>query len=576
MKLFKRFIWYYKPYLGVFFMDMFCAAAVSGVDLVIPAVINHLVKEVFFIGDADAMFRTVVLIAGGLLALYLIRTFAQYYITCQGHIMGARMETDMRRDLFSHFEKLSFSYYDKNNTGHLMSRIVSDLFDISELAHHGPEDVFISVLKFAGAFVILLTINVPVTLSLIAVTAVMGVFTYYNNKKMRAVFMDNRLKIADINAVVQDSLSGIRVVQSFANEEIENEKFSRGNHRFLESKKKNYSVMGKFFSVNALIQGLMYITVILTGGFFVKAGRMDPADIIIYILYIGVFLEPVNKLVNFTEQLQKGITGFARMIEILDTEPDVKDRKGAKDAGTVKGEIRFEDVSFGYGEGMVLQNVSVTVPAGKTVALVGPSGSGKTTFCSLIPRFYDVTGGAVKIDGIDVRDMTLSSLRRNIGVVQQDVYIFNSTVRDNIAYGKPDATDEQIIQAAKKANIHDYIESLDNGYLTQTGERGVQFSGGQKQRISIARVFLKNPPILILDEATSALDNESERIIQAALAELSKNRTTLVIAHRLSTVKGADEIAVLTENGIEERGAHTELLEQNGLYARLYNMQFER
>lgn len=576
MKVIKRFVHYYKPYKGAFFMDMFCAMLVSGVDLSIPLMLNFLVRDVYIMADTSVLVATAIKILAVMAVLYVVRYFSQYYVTSWGHIMGARMEGDMRSQLFSHMEKLSFSYYDKNNTGKMMSRIISDLFDISELAHHGPEDIFISIIKLTGSFIILINLNTTVTLVLLAVTVAMLLFTMYYNKRMRRVFLDNRRKIADVNAIVQDSLSGIRTVKSFSNEEIEQQKFEQGNHQFFLSKKENYLTMGRYFSMNSLMQGIMYLAVLGTGGWMVVNRGMDAGILIVYVLYIGMFLDPINRLVNFTEQFQKGFTGFERMIEILDTDPDVQDRPDAKDCGTLKGEIRFDKVSFGYSEEeLVLQNIDLGITAGKTVALVGPSGAGKTTFCSMIPRFYDVTGGAVYVDGRDVRDVTMKSLRRNIGVVQQDVYIFNSTVRENIAYGKPGATDEEIIRAAKNANIHEFIMGLDQGYDTPVGERGVRFSGGQKQRLSIARVFLKNPPILILDEATSALDNESERFIQHSLSELSKNRTTLVIAHRLSTIRNADEILVLTENGVAERGTHDALMQEQGMYARLYNMQFE-
>lgn len=576
MKVIKRFVHYYKPYKGAFFMDMFCAMLVSGVDLSIPLMLNFLVRDVYTMADTSVLVATAIKILAVMAVLYVVRYFSQYYVTSWGHIMGARMEGDMRSQLFGHMEKLSFSYYDKNNTGKMMSRIISDLFDISELAHHGPEDIFISIIKLTGSFIILVNLNTTVTLVLLAVTVAMLLFTMYYNKRMRRVFLDNRRKIADVNAIVQDSLSGIRTVKSFSNEEIEQQKFEQGNHQFFLSKKENYLTMGRYFSMNSLMQGIMYLAVLGTGGWMVVNRGMDAGILIVYVLYIGMFLDPINRLVNFTEQFQKGFTGFERMIEILDTDPDVQDRPDAKDCGALKGEIRFDKVSFGYSEEeLVLQNIDLGITAGKTVALVGPSGAGKTTFCSMIPRFYDVTGGAVYVDGMDVRDITMKSLRRNIGVVQQDVYIFNSTVRENIAYGKPDATDEEIIRAAKNANIHEFIMGLDQGYDTPVGERGVRFSGGQKQRLSIARVFLKNPPILILDEATSALDNESERFIQHSLSELSKNRTTLVIAHRLSTIRNADEILVLTENGVAERGTHDALMQKQGMYARLYNMQFE-
>ena len=576
MSVIRRFLAYYRPYRRTLLYDLLCAVTASGVDLTIPMLLNFLLKQVFPQSNPDYVFNRVLLVGAGLLVLYAIRMFAQYYVTSWGHIMGAKMETDMRSQLFSHFEKLSFSYYDKNNTGHMMSRMVADLFDIAELAHHGPEDVFISLIKLTGSFIILASINWQVTVFLILITVVMFVFSFYYNLRMRQVFMDNRRKIADVNAVVQDSLAGIRTVKSFGNEGLEREKFEQGNQRFLDSRKQNYLTLGRFHAGNGFLQGMMYLVVIVSSGFFISRGTMPVTDILIYMMYIGMFLDPINRIVHFTEQFQRGYTGFQRMLEIIDTQPDISDRPGAVDAGELKGCISFDQVSFAYEkEHPVLKEISLEIPAGQTMALIGPSGAGKTTFCSLIPRFYDVSAGAVRIDGVDVRDFTLESLRRNVGVVQQDVYIFNSTIRDNIAYGRPGTRDEEIIEAARRANIHDFIMSLDDGYDTLVGERGIRFSGGQKQRLSIARVFLKNPPILILDEATSSLDNESERLVQQALAELSRNRTTLVIAHRLSTVKHADEIVVLTENGLAERGDHASLLQQAGLYAHLYQLQFE-
>ncbi|NLO36352.1 MAG: ABC transporter ATP-binding protein [Clostridiaceae bacterium] len=576
MSVIRRFLTYYHPYRRTLLYDLLCAVTASGVDLTIPMLLNYLLKQVFPQQNPDYVFDRVLLVGAGLLVLYAIRMFAQYYVTSWGHIMGAKMETDMRSQLFSHFEKLSFSYYDKNNTGHMMSRMVADLFDIAELAHHGPEDVFISLIKLTGSFIILASINWQVTVFLILITVVMFVFSYHYNLRMRQIFMDNRRKIADVNAVVQDSLAGIRTVKSFGNEGLEREKFEQGNQRFFVSRKQNYLTLGRFHAGNGFLQGMMYLVVIVSSGFFISRGSMPVTDIIIYMMYIGMFLDPINRIVNFTEQFQRGYTGFQRMLEIIDMEPDIRDRPGAVEAGELKGHITFDQVTFAYEkEHPVLSEISLEIPAGQTMALIGPSGAGKTTFCSLIPRFYDVSAGAVRIDGVDVRDYTLDSLRRNVGVVQQDVYIFNSTIRDNIAYGRPGTRDEDIIEAARRANIHDFIMSLDDGYDTLVGERGIRFSGGQKQRLSIARVFLKNPPILILDEATSSLDNESERLVQQALADLSQNRTTLVIAHRLSTVKHADEIIVLTENGLAERGDHTSLLRQAGLYAHLYQLQFE-
>ena len=576
MRTLRRFIQYYKPYRWTFFLDLFCATLVSLVDLVIPLLVNYVLKSVFPLTDKPLMFRLILQVSAGLLALYGIRMLAQYYVTSWGHVMGARMEADLRGQLFGHLEQLSFSFYDKNNTGQMMSRLMSDLFDVVELAHHGPEDIFISIIKLTGSFIILLNINGPVTLVLLLITVAMLFISLHFNRRMQKVFMDNRRKIADVNAIIQDSLSGIRTVKSFCNEDLEQDKFDHGNQKFLESRKNNYLIMGRYFSTNGFMQGLMYLAVICSGGLLVMQGRMPATDIIIYFLYIGMFLDPVNRLVNFTEQFQKGLTGFQRMLEILDTAPETADRPDAADAGQLRGDIAFSDVTFAYeADKPVLNHIDLHIPAGRTLALVGPSGAGKSTFCSLLPRFYDVTQGAIRIDSRDVREYTLDSLRRNIGVVQQDVYIFNSTVRDNIAYGKPDATDAEIEAAARQAHIHDFITGLDAGYQTLVGERGIRFSGGQKQRIAIARVFLKNPPILILDEATSSLDNESEMLIRQALTELSRNRTTLIIAHRLSTVKNADEIIVLTEDGLAEHGSHAELLQQNGIYARLYNLQFE-
>ena len=571
----KRFVSFYKPYKRSLFFDLMCATIVSGVGLVFPMIIQKLTTNVFLLEDLNLMLRLLLQYAGILLFLYIIEALAQYYMTSYGHIMGAKMETDMRRTLFNHMEGLSFSFYDKTDTGNLMSRLINDLFDVSELAHHGPEDIFISLVKLVGSFVILFSIHVPTTLILLATTALMIYFTYKQNRRMQQTFMENRRRIAEVNSIVQDSLSGIRTVQSYSNERIEEEKFQDGNLRFLESKRQNYMVMGQFHSTVGFLQGMMYLSVLIVGGFYIINGQMPAASLITYVLYINMFLDPVRRLVNFTEQFQRGMTGFQRMIEVLDVIPEVKDRPNAKDAGVLEGNISFHNVSFHYTEEEpVLNNISIDIPKQTTVALVGPSGAGKTTFCSLIPRFYDVMSGSLTIDGVDVRDMTLRSLRENIGVVQQDVYIFNSTVRENIAFGKSDATDEEIEQAAKMANIHDFIMSLPDGYDTEMGDRGVRFSGGQKQRISIARVFLKNPPILILDEATSSLDNESELFIQESLNNLSRNRTTLVIAHRLSTIRDADEILTMTEEGIVERGTHEELMTADGLYASLYRLQF--
>lgn len=575
MHVFRRFLRYYKPYRTVFWLDMACAMLVSVIDLIFPQLLNYLTRNVFTRSPQEVL-SLLAPLAFGLLAMYLARYGGRFYITYQGHVMGARMESDMRQDLFDQFQRLSFSYYDHNNTGEMMSKLVSDLFDISELAHHGPENIFISLLKIFGSFVLLLWINVPMTLILLAVTLVMLAFSVWQNGKMRAVFMDNRRKIAGVNASLQDSLAGIRVVKSFANEDVERRKFSGSNLKFLDSKERNYKRMGIFHAGNNFFQGILFLTVLVSGGYFIANGQIDAVDLATYALYINIFINPIEVLVEFTEMFQKGFSGFKRFLEVMDTEPEIVDAPDARPLQDVKGVIDYNDVSFSYEKNeTVLSHIQIHIDAGRTVALVGPSGGGKTTLCSLLPRFYDVTGGAVLIDGQDVRGLTLKSLRSAIGIVQQDVYLFSGTIRENIAYGKPDATDEEIVEAAKKANIHEFVMGLEDGYDTYVGERGARLSGGQKQRISIARVFLKDPPILILDEATSALDNESERHIQQSLEELARDRTTIVIAHRLSTIRNADEIIVIDDDGIRERGCHAELLQQNGLYARYYNMQFE-
>ncbi len=575
MKTFKKFIRFYKPYKKLFFIDMLCALIASSIDLAFPQILNLLTKGVFT-GSSAQILRSLWIIGTGLIAMYIVRYYCQYFITSWGHIMGARMESDMRQELFDHYQKLSFSYYDKNNTGEMMSKLISDLFDITELAHHGPENFFISAIKIIGSFILLAMINVPMTMILFFITIIMCVFSLYKNRKMRSVFFDNRKKIATVNSRLQDSLSGIRVVQSFANEEIEKDKFGESNLKFLDSKKDSYLIMGSFHAGNSFFQGLLYTVVLVSGGFFIAKGTLRAADLAIYALYIGIFLNPLDVLINFTEAFQKGFSGFRRFLDVVETKPEIVDRKGAKPLVNPRGDISYNNVSFRYEkDSEVLDNVNISIEAGKTIAFVGPSGGGKTTICSLLPRFYDVTQGQITIDGKDIRDVTLKSLRNCIGIVQQDVYLFAGSIRDNIAYGKPDATHEEIVQAAQNANIHDFVMSLEDGYDTYVGERGTRLSGGQKQRIAIARVFLKNPPILILDEATSALDNESERHIQTSLEQLAKNRTTIVIAHRLSTIRNADEIIVIDQNGIQERGTHDTLLTQDGLYAKYYNMQFE-
>ena len=569
----KKFIRYYGPYKTVFFLDLLCAAIISLVDLAFPQILRTLAATVFT-EEPSTILKVLLPIGLCLLIMYVIQSFCVYYVGYQGHMMGAKMERDMRQQLFDHYEKLSFSYYDQNNSGQMMSKLVSDLFDIAEVAHHGPENLFISLIKIVGSFVFLFLINWRLAIPLLILVLIMLVFSMKQNRRMQETFMDNRRKIGDVNSSLQDTLAGIRVVQSFANEDVERRKFGKSNQAFLHSKDANYSCMGNFMGWNRFFQGMMYLVTLVFGGLLIARGKMNAGDLAMYALYIGIFVSPIQILVELIEMMQKGFSGFRRFLDVMETEPDIVDAPDAEPLTDVKGEVSYENVSFHYSddETLVLDNISFTIPAGRSIALVGPSGSGKTTICSLLPRFYDVTGGRITIDGKEVGKLTLESLRSQIGLVQQDIYLFGGTIKENIAYGKPSASMEEIIEAAKKANIHDFILSLPEGYDTFVGERGTRLSGGQKQRISIARVFLKNPPVLILDEATSALDNESERWIQKSLEELSRNRTTITIAHRLSTIRNADEILVVADNGIAEHGSHEELLAKNGIYAHYYQM----
>lgn len=574
MKVLKKFIKYYSPYKTVFFLDLFCATIISLIDLAYPQILRTLTNTLFA-GEKSLILKALLPIGIGLFVMYVIQSLCRYYVSYQGHMMGARMESDMRQQLFDHYEKLSFSYYDHNNSGQMMSKLVSDLFDISEFAHHGPENLFISLIKIIGSFTFLFLINWRLAMPMTLLVAFMLIFSVRQNKRIQRTFMENRKKIGDVNASLQDTLAGIRVVQSFANEKVEQKKFRKSNHAFLMSKDDNYKCMGSFMSWNLFFQGMMYLVTLVYGGYLIAKGTMQVGDLAMYALYIGIFISPIQILVELTEMMQKGLSGFKRFIAVMETEPDIEDAPDAKPLTEVKGHVVYDNVSFHYSDDdtPVLSNVSFDIPAGRSIALVGPSGSGKTTICSLLPRFYDITGGQITIDGKDISRLTLESLRNQIGIVQQEVYLFCGTIKENIAYGKPGASMDEIIDAAKKANIHEFISELPDGYDTFVGERGTRLSGGQKQRISIARVFLKNPPILILDEATSALDNESERYIQKSLEDLSKNRTTITIAHRLSTIRNADEILVVADTKIAERGSHKELLEKDGIYAHYYKMQ---
>lgn len=571
----KKMFSYYKPYMNVFIADMFFAFGAAAVALSIPIIIRYITSTVLYYDDATA-FRTIAELGVLMVVLVAVQCWCNFFISNYGHVMGARMEYDMRAEVFAHYQKLSFSFFDNQKVGQLMARITTDLFDISELLHHGPENIVISLIKITGAFIILMTISPYLAIAAFALVPFMFVYAYVFNRKMKRAFRRNREEIAGINAQIEDNLSGMRVVKSFANEDIEKEKFAIGNNGFLAAKRESYRYMGGYQAGLSSFTIMIQVVVIIAGSVFIKKGLVSITDLVTFILYINVFTDPIKTLIDFTEQFQNGYSGFERFMEILNIEPDIADRPDAKTISNVRGEIEFDDVSFKYEQDTqtVLNHINLKVSAGEYAALVGSSGAGKTTLCSLIPRFYDVTEGSVKLDDTDVRDIKLKSLRGNIGIVQQDVYLFAGTVFENIRYGKPDATREEVIEAAKNANAHEFIMSLPDGYDTDIGQRGVKLSGGQKQRLSIARVFLKNPPVLIFDEATSALDNESEKVVQESLEKLAKNRTTLVIAHRLSTIKNAGRILVLTDDGIAEEGTHDELIAKAGIYRHLYELQF--
>lgn len=569
----KKLISYYKPYLGLFCADMFFATLSAGIALTIPLIVRYVTNTLIYL-PAEVILSKIITVAVILLALIGLDFFCKFFIGNYGHVMGAKIEYNMRAEIFNHFQKLSFSFYDDQKVGQLMSRITTDLFDITELLHHGPENIILSILKLSGALIILTSINPKLTVASFVVLPFMFAYAYFLNKHMRTAFRRNRQKIAEINGQIEDNLSGIRVVKSFANEEVENEKFKVGNDGFLAAKKNSYFFMGSFHAGIHAFTTMVQVVVIVAGSYFIAKGELQVTDLLTFLLYIGVFTEPIRTLIDFTEQFQNGYSGFERFMEIMNMEPDIADASNAEELKDVKGDISFEDVTFSYNDhsDTVLKGVNLEVPAGAYMALVGSSGAGKTTLCSLIPRFYDVNSGTIRIDGKDIREVTLKSLRSQIGIVQQDVYLFAGTIFENIAYGKPGATMEEVIEAAKNANAHEFIMSFPDGYMTDIGQRGIKLSGGQKQRLSIARVFLKNPPILIFDEATSALDNESEKVVQDSLESLAKNRTTFVIAHRLTTIQNAEKILVLTEDGIAESGTHEELLAKQGIYEKLYHM----
>ena len=572
----KKFLSYYRPYLGLFIADLSCALIAAGINLVFPLIIRFITKDLLGT-DQTIIMATIWKLALLMMVLTVVEYCCNFFITSYGHLMGAKMEYDLRNELFNHLQKLSFNYYDNQKTGQIMSRITNDLFEITELYHHGPEDLLISLTKLIGSFIILSQINIQLSLVVFTFIPLMICFAYYYNRKMRQAFRKNRERIAAINAGIEDSISGVRVVKSFANEELEMEKFRENNHRYVDSKKVSYRYMGRYHSGINAFSSLIYLSLVVAAALFIEGGRVNSLDLLTFLLYINVFLEPIRKLINFGEQFQNGLSGFDRFYEVISIDPDIVDSKGAVELTKVNGVIEFNDVSFRYNphSAEVLSHINLKLDAGEYVALVGTSGVGKTTLCSLIPRFYEITAGSIKLDDRDIRNIKLKSLRKNIGIVQQDVYLFAGSVLENIRYGNPEASEEEVVAAAKNANAHDFIMGLPEGYATDIGQRGIKISGGQKQRLSIARVFLKDPPILIFDEATSALDNESEKVVQDSLERLAHGRTTIVIAHRLSTIRNAQKIIVLTDEGIAEVGDHQSLLTKDGIYAQLYKMQFE-
>ena len=575
MHTLKKFVKYYAPYRTVFFLDLICAAIISLVDLAFPQILRTLTKTLFT-EDPSQILGALLPIGLALLVMYIIQTFCKYYVSYQGHMMGAHMERDMRQKLFDHYERLSFSYYDQNNSGQMMSKLVSDLFDISEFAHHGPENLFISVIKIVGSFTFLFLINWRLAIPLLVMVVFMLIFSYKQNRQMQETFMDNRRKIGDVNSSLQDTLAGIRVVQSFANEKIEREKFKKSNEGFLVSKDANYHCMGSFMSGNLFFQGMMYLITLVFGGWLIAHGKMEAADLAMYALYIGIFISPIQILVELTEMMQKGLSGFRRFLDVVETEPEIVNAPDAEPLENVKGEVEYKNVSFHYSDDdtPVLDRVSFKIPAGRSIALVGPSGSGKTTICSLLPRFYDVTGGSVKIDGNDVRKVTLESLREEVGVLMQDPFIFKGTVMENIRYGRLDATDEECIAAAKYIYADEFIGRLPHGYDEELEERGEGLSAGEKQLISFARIILKNPSVIILDEATSSIDTETENMIQKALDVILSEKTAFIVAHRLSTIRNADRILYIADKGIAEEGNHRELMEKRGLYYQLNSSNY--